>query len=81
MKRFLLVVLMVLAALDDGASHAAGQEKSWAGEHVLPTKRIQEIKFGDQLEGKKIDFPLSGHWPITVRGEHGDSLRTYDGHT
>ena len=74
-----LVLMIAAAALFDGTASRAADEKSWVGENVLPTKPSKEIKFGDRVNEKQIDYSFAGRWPIKVRGERDGWLRIHDG--
>ena len=56
----------------------AAQEKSWVGELVLHTKPPKDIKFGDRVGDKQVDYAFSGIWPFTVRAEKDGWLRLHD---
>jgi tetratricopeptide (TPR) repeat protein len=59
---------------------ACAQQKSWVGERVLPTKPAKEIKFGDRVDDKQVDFPYSGWLSVKVRDQREGKLRLHDGH-
>src|ERR1700754_4265092 len=75
-----LVVAVAVGCCAALSLQATAQEKSWVGELVLPTKRANEIKFGDRVDGKQVYFTYNGRFPITVRDERDGWLRIHDGH-
>lgn len=77
--RQLLFLMLAAGVLFHTLPQAFGQEKSWVGEFVLPTKRANEIPFGDKIDGKQVRFAFSGQWPIKVRDERNGQLRIHDG--
>src|SRR5262245_7779731 len=80
MKTPLAFVVLAAAFVAVAGSPRAAQEKSWKGENVLPARPARDIKFGDNADGKQVDFPFSGRTPITVRDDREGRLRIHDGY-
>lgn len=77
-NRSIVALVLTMGSVMGGAM-GAGQEKSWVGESVLPTKPAKEIKFGDRNDDKQVYYSFSGRWPFKVREDKEGWLRLHDG--
>jgi Tfp pilus assembly protein PilF len=79
--RFLLILVAGAVAVLGGSR--VGAQESWVGESVMPTKRPEEIKFGELVMGKLVYFPISSIMSSTtalkVRDDKDGKLRIHDG--
>ncbi len=73
------LALFVVTAIIGVNSPAGGQDKSWVGESVLPTKPVKDISLVVRADGKVVAFPYSGRWPAAVRDDGEGLLRIHDG--
>ena len=73
-----LVGISMAALLAALGAPVAAQEKNWVGELVLHTKPPAQIKFGDNVGGKQVDYAFTGIWPFVVRDEKDGWLRIHD---
>ena len=79
-QRFVKALVLTAAVVFPTSYEARlpAQEKSWVGESVLHTKPSKDIKFGDRVGDKQVDYVFSGIWPFTVREEKDGWLRIHD---
>ncbi len=73
------VLLGVAIAVLVASSPAGGQERSWKGEPVMPTKRAKEITFGDYVDGKQVYFQFANLVRFIVRDDREGWIRIHDG--
>lgn len=81
MKRLLSHVLVVVCIhlLMLPEIRATGQDRSWKGENVIPTRSTSEISIGNREGDKQTNHPYSGHWPLRVRDDKDGWIRVHDG--
>jgi tetratricopeptide (TPR) repeat protein len=73
MRPILILVLLVVIP-----ASTFGQDKSWMGESVFPTKNAKDIKLRVAVGAKEAAFPYSGIWPVKVRDDRGGSIQIDD---
>lgn len=79
-RHFVLMFGTLLAVAGPLPRAAAEDKKSWVGESVMHTKPAKQIKFGDRLDDKQVEFAFTGRLPIRVREDRDGWLRIHDGH-
>jgi tetratricopeptide (TPR) repeat protein len=73
----LLIALLLFAA----TGHADDPKPDdWTGQLVVSKTYSSDVKFGDVIDGKPIEFPYHGVRPRKVLADRGGRLRVFDGH-